>query len=149
MRIEIIHERFPDAPCEHTVFIDGEREHVSVDDGAFVVLLGDRAADSSGGLTVVVDVYDVDPGAGYSLGDWNGATEHDCAQASEACAAHLRSVRDDIAKMSEYIERGSCIGSSSSEIIEEQQASDAGISSRYQCDDCGAVLSSPDEPHSA
>lgn len=140
MRVEIIHERFPDAQCEHTVFIDGERL-----DGRTVEL-------SSVGLTMLgvlqlaVDVYDIDPGAGYSLEDWNEATEHDCAQAGEACGVELRRVRDDIAKMSEYVDR-SCGGSSSSEIIEEQQANDAGISSRYQCDDCGAVLSSPGETH--
>lgn len=50
MRIEILHTRDPDAGCDFTVFIDGER----VDK---------------------FEVADIDPGRGYLRSDWDEHTE--------------------------------------------------------------------------
>jgi hypothetical protein len=52
MKVEILHQRDPDAGCVHTVFVDG----VAIED---------------------YTVEDVDPGAGYERADWDARFEMD------------------------------------------------------------------------
>lgn len=40
-----------------------------------------------------------------------------------------------------------CPARSVFEVIDQEAANDAGITARFQCQDCGQVLGSPDEPH--
>lgn len=53
MRLEILHERDPDYPCDVTVWLDGER--------------------------VDFDYVEIDPGRGYTADDWESYREAEVA----------------------------------------------------------------------
>ena len=79
MKIEILHDRNPDADCELTVFVDG------VEFNDFLVA-------------------DVDPGKGYTLEDWRETTEFHRTQPglSDEFRREIVAVRD-LAEESEFI----------------------------------------------
>ena len=83
MRVEIIHHRDPDYGCAHEIFIDGVR------------------VDTPG--AVAIEIFDVDPGAGYTADEWEIATRLECDLASPAAAAFLRDLREDVGERSEYV----------------------------------------------
>lgn len=80
MRIEVLHGRDPDAACELTIFVDGERVAIFVEE-------------------------DVDPGAGHDVESWDEHTDYVAGQAQYSQAFRDAVVAERVAaRGSQYVE---------------------------------------------